>query len=108
MKKISFSILIALVAILSKAYTQGELFVNGQNGFHLSGQISTSKESTLIGAAPAYTMNGKFTFGLALGFEDFKGIDLSSTAIRPYIGFLALQQGVKDSPVNLSLGASYQ
>lgn len=108
MKKYSLSLLIAMIAVLGNVYSQGNLFFTGQNGFHLSGQITSSKESTLIGVAPAYSMNGKFTFGLGIGFEDSKYYDLSSTAISPFIGFLALQQGVKGSPINLSLGGKYQ
>src|SRR5690554_3437551 len=101
MKKLSLTYLIALVVTIGNIYGQGDLFISDLNGFHLSGQISSTKESTLIGISPAYSMNDKFTFGLTLGFEESKSFDFSSTAIRPYIGFMALRQGVKESPINL-------
>lgn len=94
--------------MISHSYGQGELVLSNQSGFHLMGQIGSNKDATIIGASPAYTVNGKFTFGITLGLEDYKDVDLSSTAIRPYISYMALKQGENNNPINLSLGAAYQ
>lgn len=94
--------------LIDNSYGQGEYVLTNQSGFHLMGQIGSNKDATIIGVSPAYTANGEFTFGLTLGLTDYKDLDLSSTAIRPYFSFMALKQGKNNNPINLSIGAAYQ
>ncbi len=88
-------------------YSQNIFFKENESGFHVAGQFSSSDGSTLLGIIPGYTSNGKLTIGLALGFEENSSADISSTAIRPFISYLALKQG-NSNPVSVALNAGYQ
>lgn len=101
-------ILLFIAFVQSSTFSQNYLYETGTSGFHISGQIGTSKSSTLLGISPGYTMNGKLTFGLTIGAENFSELDLNSTAIRPYLDLIPLKQGENNSPISLNLGVHYQ
>lgn len=88
-------------------YSQNIFFKENESGFHAAAQFSSSDGSTLFAIIPGYTLNGKLTFGLGLGFEENSSADLSSTAIRPFISYLALKQG-NSNPVSVALNGGYQ
>jgi hypothetical protein len=88
-------------------FAQNYLFEPNSSGFHIAGQVSTSSTSTILGIRPGYTFNGKITIGLVVGSENITDLNLNSTAIRPYLDFLALKQD-RDIPLSLNLGVHYQ
>jgi len=106
MKTILFIILIGITQ--ANLISQNYLFDSNSSGFHFAGQLGTSSGSTLLGFRPGYTFNGKLTLGLVVGSENISDLDLNSTAIRPYIDFLAIKQGENDAPISLNLGIHYQ
>lgn len=106
MKTILLIILIGLIQL--NLYSQNYLFDSNSSGFHFAGLLGTSKGSTLLGFRPGYTFNGKLTLGLVVGSENITDLDLNSTAIRPYIDFLAFKQGENEVPISLNLGIHYQ
>ncbi len=89
-------------------YSQNYLFESGSSGFHIAGQVGTSKSSTILALSPGYTMNGKLTFGLTIGTENVTDYDLNSTSFRPYLDVMPLKQGDNGSPISLNLGVHYQ
>ncbi|MEO5583163.1 MAG: hypothetical protein ABIR66_10755 [Saprospiraceae bacterium] len=89
-------------------FSQNYLFESNASGFHLAGQLGSSKGSTLLGIGTGYTLNGKLTLGLVVGSENISDLNLNSTAIRPYMDFLAIKQGENESPVSLNIGIHYQ
>lgn len=101
-------ILLFIAFVPSSTFSQNYLYETGTSGFHISGQLGASKSSTLLGISPGYTMNGKLTFGLTVGSENFSELDLNSTAIRPYLDLIPLKQGDNNSPISLNLGVHYQ
>lgn len=106
MKTILFIFLIGLFQ--GNLISQNYLFDSNSSGFHIAGLLGASTESTLLGIRPGYTFDGKLTLGLVVGSENISDLDLNSTAIRPYIDFLALKQGENDVPISLNLGIHYQ
>lgn len=101
-------ILLFIAFVQSSTFSQNYLYETGTSGFHISGQLGASKSSTLLGISPGYSMNGKLTFGLTIGSENFSELDLNSTAIRPYLDLIPLKQGENNSPLSLNLGVHYQ
>ena len=106
MKTISIIVLIGLIQ--GTLFSQNYLFDSKSSGFHIAGILGASTGSTLLGIRPGYTFNGKLTTGLVVGSENITDLDLNSTAIRPYIDFLAIKQEENDVPVSLNLGIHYQ
>ncbi len=106
MKTTFIFLCIALIQCLS--YSQNYLFDSGSSGFHIAGQVGTSKSSTILAISPGYTMNGKLTFGLTVGTENVTDFDLNSTSFRPYLDVMPLKQGENGSPISLNLGVHYQ
>ena len=101
-------ILLGIAFIQGITYSQNYLFESGSSGFHIAGQVGTSRSSTIFAISPGYTMNGKLTFGLTVGTENVTDLDLNSTIIRPYLDVIPLKQGDNGSPVSLNLGVHYQ
>lgn len=100
--------LIPLLFIMHNLFAQSYLFESGQNGANLGVVLAPNENSILFAGSPSYTINGKVTFGLWLGVEDGKDSDFSSTLINPFIEYVAIKQGEKDVPVNVSFGAGFQ
>ncbi|MBK7371625.1 MAG: hypothetical protein IPJ09_09315 [Saprospiraceae bacterium] len=101
-------IFLCIALIQGITYSQNYLFESGSSGFHIAGQIGTSKSSTILAISPGYTMNGKLTFGLTIGTENVTDFDLNSTSFRPYLDVMPLKQGDNGSPISLNLGVHYQ
>lgn len=88
-------------------FAQNYLFEPNSSRFHIAGQVGTSPGSTLLSIRPGYTFNGKTTIGLVVGSENITDLNLNSTAIRPYLDFLAIKQDW-DVPMSINLGVHYQ
>lgn len=80
----------------------------GQNAFYLGPQFVSADESSIVGVSAGYISNGKLDLGISLGLEELNEYDISSTAVRPYIGYLVVKQGENDMPVNVRIGGAYQ
>lgn len=101
-------IFLIIASIQGNIHSQNYLFESGTSGFHIAGQVGTSKSSTILAISPGYTMNGKLTFGLTVGTENVTDYDLNSSSFRPYLDVMPLKQGDNDSPISLNLGVHYQ
>ena len=88
-------------------YSQNYMFDQNSSGFSLSGQLASLEDGTLIGIIPAYTIDGKLSFGLGIGYEsnDYIG---GSTSLKPNISYLVLKQDEDNNPVSVNLGGAYQ
>lgn len=107
MKKRIFTGIIAFFIFAFSLQAQNIFFNKDERGFGVAGQVSSSDGSTLLGLSPNYTLNGKLTFGLTLGFEENSSEDISSTAIRPYMSYLVLKQD-NSNPISIAMNAAYQ
>lgn len=101
-------IFLIIASIQGSIYSQNYLFESESSGFHLAGQVGTSRSSTILAVSPGYTMNGKLTFGLTIGTENVTDYDLNSTSFRPYLDVMPLKQGDNRSPISINLGVHYQ
>lgn len=102
-----FFTLLLLIGIITGINAQNIFFKEAESGFHVGGQFQSSNGTTLLGIIPGYTSNGKLTFGLGIGFEDFNGLLGSSTAVFPFISYLALKQD-DSNPVSVAINGQYQ
>ncbi len=101
-------IFLIIASIHGSIYSQNYLFESGSSGFHIAGQVGTSRSSTILAISPGYTMNSKLTFGLTIGTENVSDLDLNSTIIRPYLDVMPLKQGENGSLASINLGVHYQ
>lgn len=84
------------------------LFEDGQSGFGLGAQFTSTNGSTLFGILPSYTITGRVNLGVTIGSESNDDLDLNSTAIRPNISYAAIRQGQNDMPINVVVTGAYQ
>lgn len=97
-----------IIIIFCGSNSFSQLIVNdGENAFDLSFQIGSYEASTVVGISPSYIISGRTEFGLTIGYEDINGYDISSTAIRPFVSYIALRQ-TDEMPINFGLSAAYQ
>jgi len=101
-------LLFLCLIVSSSIYGQNYLFEEDQSGFSISGLLSSSNGSTLTGIFPGYTLNGKLSFELGIGYESDNRSNLSSTSIRPGISYLVMKQDEYNNPVSVGLFGVYQ
>lgn len=99
---------VAFMLATFSLYSQNYMFDQNSSGFSLSGQLTSQKGSTLIAIIPAYTIDGKLSFGLGIGYESSDYSDGSSIILNPYIDYLVLKQDEVNNPVSVSIGGAYQ
>ena len=98
---------ILLLCLMASQIKAQVLFDQGISGFDLGVQVTSTKVSTLVGISPSYTVNGKVSFGITLASESLKDFDLNSTAVRPFLSYLAVRQS-DELPLNVTTFAAYQ
>lgn len=101
-------LLFLLIGFSFQVKGQNYLLDSAKNGVHIAGEFAWSNGSNINGATLGYTADGVFTFGIAGGVENSKDFEEKAYSLKPYFSFMALKQGINNSPLSVGFGCSYQ
>lgn len=89
-------------------YSPNILFNQNSSGFGLGAQLTSTNGATLVGLLPSYTINGKLSMGLGIGYQTDDDFDGGATSILPSLSYLVMKQGENGNPISLNIGGGYQ